>query len=458
MREVRDPVHGFIHRTREEEEIIDTPVFQRLRRIKQLAMASLVYPGALHTRFEHSLGVMHLTRRMVEKLLPREDPRDKLLLELAALLHDLGHGPFSHVSEEVLEKYYDRDKVKLAPHEKIHERVTGGLIKHSEHLAPLISESDRNRIVNILSGQWGDQVLKDILSGPIDADKQDYLLRDSYYCGVKYGIFDIDRLVDVLQVLEDRTTKVLAVDVDGVHTLEQFVLAKYYMTTQVYRHKIRLITDNMIVRAIMLGIEEDKIEPLIRLYTFDDSIDFYQEWIKWDDEVLFATICSRQIKDGYAKKIFQSLRERSLHKRIFHKKLSEAFTSIARQELSENFSMYAKDIETRVANLLDIDPNLVIAHTYSTKSVRDQSRNSEGPIMIFRADMPIPFEQESVLFRSINEAEKDEYIDIYAPVTFHDEADKRKKLRYYDETVEDIVNSVVVNVNAASGGDNNGQN
>ena len=101
--------------------------------------------------------------------------------------------------------------------------------------------------------------------------------------------------------------------------------------------------------------------------------------------------------------------------------MSEAFTSIARQELSENFSMYAKDIETRVANLLDIDPNLVIAHTYSTKSVRDQSRNSEGPIMIFRADMPIP-------------------------------------LRYYDETIEDIVNSVVVNVNAASGGDNNGQN
>jgi len=124
----------------------------------------------------------------------------------------------------------------------------------------------------------------------VDADKQDYLLRDSYYCGVKYGIFDIERLLGVLQVLEDRTTRSLAVDLDGVHTLEQFVLAKYYMTTQVYRHKVRLITDNMIVRAISLGIEEDGIEFLQRLYTFDDSLEFYREWVKWDDEVLEATI------------------------------------------------------------------------------------------------------------------------------------------------------------------------
>ncbi len=106
MRELRDPVHGFIYRTRQQEKVIDTPVFQRLRRIKQLALASLVYPGALHTRFEHSLGVMYLVKRLVEKLIPNENPGDKLLLEMAALLHDLGHGPFSHVSEIVLEKTF----------------------------------------------------------------------------------------------------------------------------------------------------------------------------------------------------------------------------------------------------------------------------------------------------------------------------------------------------------------
>ena len=97
MREIRDPVHGFIHRSSVEEEIIDTPLFQRLRKIKQLALASMVYPGALHTRFDHSLGVMHLAGRLSDRLL--DDMETKRIVRFAALLHDVGHGPFSHVSE-----------------------------------------------------------------------------------------------------------------------------------------------------------------------------------------------------------------------------------------------------------------------------------------------------------------------------------------------------------------------
>ena len=108
----------------------------------------------------------------------------------------------------------------------------------------------------------------------MDADKQDYLLRDSYFCGVKYGIYDIERLIDTMDVQRDMDERVLAISADGVHTLEQFVLAKYYMTTQVYRHKIRLITDSMIIRAIELGITEDKIDYLRQLYTFDGSREF----------------------------------------------------------------------------------------------------------------------------------------------------------------------------------------
>lgn len=112
MREIRDPVHGFIHRTPLEEEIIDTPLFQRLRRIKQLALASMVYPGALHTRFDHSLGVMHLADRLSERLLD-DDRETKRIMRLAALLHDVGHGPFSHVSETIIDKFYDKEKVTL---------------------------------------------------------------------------------------------------------------------------------------------------------------------------------------------------------------------------------------------------------------------------------------------------------------------------------------------------------
>lgn len=102
MREIRDPVHGFIHRSSAEEEIIDTPLFQRLRKIKQLALASMVYPGALHTRFDHSLGVMHLAGRLSGQLLNDNDDMESIrIVRFAALLHDVGHGPFSHVSESI---------------------------------------------------------------------------------------------------------------------------------------------------------------------------------------------------------------------------------------------------------------------------------------------------------------------------------------------------------------------
>lgn len=125
IREIRDPVHGFIYRTSLEETIIDTGIFQRLRSIKQLAMASLVYPGALHTRFEHSLGVMHLAGKLCQQLLTDQDGIEQTrIVRLAALLHDIGHGPFSHVSESVLEVFYDREKIKPKATEKIHELLT----------------------------------------------------------------------------------------------------------------------------------------------------------------------------------------------------------------------------------------------------------------------------------------------------------------------------------------------
>lgn len=113
-------------------------------------------------------------------------------------------------------------------------------------LVRVLSDRDREHIAGILEGTWGDSVMKDIVSGPLDADKQDYLLRDSYFCGVKYGVYDLNRLVGTLCTYSDKYDNYLAMTEDGVNALEQFVLAKYYMTIQVYRHKIRSITDMMI--------------------------------------------------------------------------------------------------------------------------------------------------------------------------------------------------------------------
>jgi len=136
-REIRDPVYGFVHRNDVECDIIDTSIFQRLRGIKQLAMANLVYPGAVHTRFDHAIGVLHVAGNMADSLV--EDPGEKRLVRLAALLHDIGHGPFSHISEDSLAKFYDRSKVKVDTPDKIHEDITARIILGNKEIGKLVS-------------------------------------------------------------------------------------------------------------------------------------------------------------------------------------------------------------------------------------------------------------------------------------------------------------------------------
>ncbi|MFC1924109.1 HD domain-containing protein [Chloroflexota bacterium] len=283
VNEIRDPIYGFIHPTEKELKIINTSIFQRLRRVRQLAMTYLVYPGAHHTRFEHSLGVLHIASKMAELLLPEIGRRD--IVRLSALLHDLGHPPFSHVTETILEKYASLPP--NTPTEKVHELITLDIIRTNPQLGTLISEDDVNQIIGLLSGNKYDQsLMKEMISGPLDADKMDYLLRDSYCCGVKYGIFDLDRMLNSITEIKEQYDSHLGIKYDGINMAEQYFLSKYYMTTQVYFHKVRLITDAMIVRAIELGIELDDIECLKRVFCYrpEESYihDYGQYWAKND--------------------------------------------------------------------------------------------------------------------------------------------------------------------------------
>jgi hypothetical protein len=278
----RDPVHNFIRFDAEEVKLINLDVLQRLRGIKQLAMASLVYPGALHTRFDHTLGVAHVAGQMAEELLLEDEERG--LVRLASLLHDIGHGPFSHVSEYALEHFADRSMLpKELKKEKIHEIITGHLIREHESIVSRLGQERCNQIAKLLAEGVGDPILKSVVSGPLDADKQDYLLRDSLYAGVNYGVFDIHQLQRSLLCENLESQRELMIRMDGVHAVEQFVLAKYYLTTMVYRHKVRLASDQMIVRAIILGIEKDGNKELERLYTFEPSPRFYDNFLKWND-------------------------------------------------------------------------------------------------------------------------------------------------------------------------------
>lgn len=444
-REIRDPIHGFINRTELEEKIIDTTVFQRLRGIKQLAMANLVYPGAMHTRFDHCIGAMHIAGRLAKRLIDEDEAAR--IIRIATLLHDVGHGPFSHVSEDTLERYYDQGKVKPKAKEKIHEHVTGGIIERSSEIRKLISDGDRETIIGLLWGTGGEPIYRGIISGPLDADKQDYLLRDSYFCGVKYGVFDLERLIETLQVYPDGHEYTLSASIDGIYAIEQFVLAKYHMTTQVYRHKVRLVTDAMITRALELGIEVDRLDWLIELYTYDGSERYIENYLKWDDPRLTTALLHPLAQEGLATDLFRKLANRKLFKRVFTSPLRE-FSDPSIRDLLASISKepkLCKDLEGKIAEFLSskcgkkIDKTYVIAKAFTIKSVREQSRNDEGSIVIITASGPRKFEEESTLFRSIKEEEHDRFFEVYAPVVYKDEVDKRKRKEEFQQGIKEIL-------------------
>ena len=188
----RDPVHGFIELEPHEVRLVDTPCFQRLRRIRQLAMADLAFHGAVHTRFDHSLGTCHVAGRVAAQL--ELDPAQRRLVRLAALLHDVGHGPFSHVFDDILEAVWEEEGRDVRS-EKPHELISRTILGRDRGISDILSATERQQLASLLDRGYGDPLLKDIVSGSLDADKMDYLLRDSYFCGVRYGVYDLDQLL-----------------------------------------------------------------------------------------------------------------------------------------------------------------------------------------------------------------------------------------------------------------------
>lgn len=237
MLTLRDPIHGFIATDRLEAALIDSRPLQRLRFIHQLGLTFLVYPGAEHSRFSHVLGAMTLAGRMVDALFAKspgllsaaERQKSRRLVRLAALFHDAGHAPFSHSAEDLFEGGIDHEE--MTRRLLVSEEISQLFAAFGEGIAPA-------DVAALLAGEVAPEkrFLAQIISGELDVDKMDYLLRDSLYCGVRYGVYDLDRLLDTLAVVEDPESGALGVGVEegGVHAVEALVLARYYMFTQVY--------------------------------------------------------------------------------------------------------------------------------------------------------------------------------------------------------------------------------
>ena len=413
---------------------MDTRIFQRLRRLRQLALASLVYPGATHSRFEHSVGAFHLAGKIASAL--DVDASETRLLKLAALLHDIGHGPFSHVAEPILKRHSDKKKLgDQVAESKVHELISWMIISTDKELARLISDKQREQIVGLLKGTWGHSYLQEIVSGPVDADKQDYLLRDSLFSGVKYGVYDQERLSNTLVIHDDNDDKFLAISIDGMHALEQFVLAKYYMTTQVYRHKIRLITDQMIERGIALGIEEDKVAWLKTLYSFDGSPEYVAHYLEWSDDRLINEILGSATPDGYAKKFFTRLYNRQLFKCIFDVDQNDFPDPNVRNFVFGDAKDFYKPLEKTVAGMLKLDSNEVIAYTIKF----DSATRTESEIPVIHRMKTTVFHDESTLFKSVDQKIREQRFHIYAPISFQDDKDQKKRLREYKNGILELI-------------------
>jgi hypothetical protein len=302
-KEVRDAVHGLIELSPREWQVVDSPAFQRLRRIQQLAMTHLVYPGAHHTRFEHCIGACHIAGRLAQRLKLPTVGR----IRAAALVHDIGHGPFSHVSEFVFEKF--------TGDEHIHEKISAAIVRHHASVRSALGE-DVDWVAELLEGSGHGRhrtAERDIIAGPADIDKLDYLLRDSHYCGVEYGKYDLDKLIESARLVKKPEGVYLAYHQDGVFALEGMLLARYHMHRQVYGHKTRVATDRMLVRAMSLGVKENVL-PLRVFGPRERDADFVEEYLRWDDRRVIDTLCGANGSDGG--KVMRSLQSRRLLRRV----------------------------------------------------------------------------------------------------------------------------------------------
>ena len=338
---VRDPLWNTIRLDAMARRIVNSPGFQRLRYIKQLGLAHLVYPGATHTRFDHALGVYHLMRRALEGLREQGDladvpPGDPALIPLAGLLHDIGHYPFSHALEELAE-------VGEVGH---HEALVGRFLAEPE-VAGALAEVDAGaavRVEDLIRGR-SDSPLQGLVSGSLDLDKIEYLKRDARFCGVPYGEVDVDRLLHALVLVRDPDSGTLELGVreKGVAALESLLFAKYQMFRNVYWHHAVRAGTVLYKRIVSEALEAG-------LLTADELVG------RADEELLF--LLQSRAGDGPVGARLRDLRARRLPKRAGEVVAAELDGGAVGEWLAADTPL-KREVEERLAPELGLPPGTV---------------------------------------------------------------------------------------------------
>jgi HD superfamily phosphohydrolase len=327
---IRDPLWNNITLDDLALRLVDTRAFQRLRYVRQLGLAYLVYPGATHTRFEHALGTWHLAGRTLELLQARGDlkpgqAREARIVAVAALLHDIGHYPFSHALEEI-----------GAPH---HEDVAGALLTRgeiAEVLHDAIDEEAPAQVVELIRGK-STSTLQGLISGSLDLDKIEYLKRDALMCGVTYGEIDVDRLIHSLTLVHDPVTgrQTVGVSEKGLSALESLLFAKYQMYRNVYWHHAVRSATAMYKRLVADAIDQGALS-VGTLASFSD-------------EALL-----HQLEERAPSSLLQGLRERRLYKRAFECPSAELPEDAAEWIASDRRLVAAA--ENQIAREVELEP------------------------------------------------------------------------------------------------------
>ena len=348
---LKDPVHSYIHINYEVVwNCLDSKEFQRLRRIRQLGGDFQVYPTAEHSRFSHSLGVYEIVRRMVteiKSLSVELSEYDKICVMLAGLLHDVGHGPFSHAFEHVTKHSHEGYTAKIILGETELNQVLA-------EVSPRLPED----IVSIIEHNHPNDILNQIISGQLDADRMDYLLRDSYFSATSYGQFDLERILRTMRVRKiDENKKALVVKYTGIHSVEDYIMARYQMYWQVYYHPVARSYEAVFIQLfnrlkdIFKENKEYFYDMKVLIPFLEKNVVSVEEYFKLDENSLLYCCSLIQDKDD---EIAADLARRLQNRRLFEyvdyseENLAQIKNMLKEQNLDEKYYLRVENVEASV--------------------------------------------------------------------------------------------------------------